>query len=311
MTRQKFISSMLGLAIGDALGYPVEFMKSHEIVKRFGSKGLSDLVDGRYSDDTQMTIAIAKALIDSGKKDDVESVMKNVKKRFVEWLHDPENNRAPGKTCLFGCNNLEEGMNWKLSGDRWSKGCGAAMRTAPIGLFYDNEDKIAEIAYASSICTHAHDTGVASGMATAYLTHLALKGVDPKEYVNRLVSFTERQGKRFKINVSEFNNKIREIDKIKDLVPGHAIPRLGEGWTGEEAVAIGLYCFLQSPKDYANSVLLAANTNGDSDSNACICGAISGAYNGISKIPERWVKRVENTGMLRELAEDLYKAKRS
>jgi ADP-ribosylglycohydrolase len=81
---------------------------------------------------------------------------------------------------------------------------------------------------------------------------------------------------------------------------------LGEGWIGEEALAIALYCFLKNPKDYEKTVIMAANTNGDSDSNASITGAISGAYNGIRAIPEKWIKEVENSKLLRKTAEDLF-----
>jgi hypothetical protein len=56
-----------------------------------------------------------------------------VKEEFVRWLHSPENNRAPGHTCLQGVANMESGVHWSKSGIAGSKGCGSAMRAAPIG----------------------------------------------------------------------------------------------------------------------------------------------------------------------------------
>ena len=81
-----------------------------------------------------------------------------------------------------------------------------------------------------------------------------------------------------------------------------ALNYLGEGWVGEEAVALALYCFLKYPNGYENAVIRGANTNGDSDSVACIGGSISGAYLGIDAIPEKWIQRIEKTDYLDALA---------
>ncbi len=99
---------------------------------------------------------------------------------------------------------------------------------------------------------------------------------------------------------------MQQVKDVLDEEPEKAIPKLGQGWVGEEAVAISMYCFLKSPNDYKKTVLTAANITGDSDSAACIAGAVSGAYNGIKVIPEKWVRKVENSDMLGRLAEKLY-----
>ena len=83
---------------------------------------------------------------------------------------------------------------------------------------------------------------------------------------------------------------------------------LGEAWIAEEAVASALYCFCKSPGDYAATVLTGANTVGDSDSIACIAGAISGAYLGLTALPENWRRQVENADMLSEIGMDLHAA---
>jgi len=87
---------IFGLAIGDALGAPTEFIKLPEIKRRYGTKGISDLPDPvLFTDDTQMSIAIAESLIKAGEKD-INSIMEAVRREFIKWLHSPENNRAPG-----------------------------------------------------------------------------------------------------------------------------------------------------------------------------------------------------------------------
>ncbi len=78
--------------------------------------------------------------------------------------------------------------------------------------------------------------------------------------------------------------------------------RLGDAWVGDEAVADALYCFLRTPGDYRTTVRTAANSNGDSDSIACIAGAFSGAFNGLDAIPEEWQRRVKNAAYLHDLA---------
>ena len=84
-----------------------------------------------------------------------------------------------------------------------------------------------------------------------------------------------------------------------------ALNYLGEGWIGEEAVALALYCFLRYPEDFKKTVLRGANTNGDSDSVACIAGGISVTYLGIDAIPPQWVKHIEKSGYLSDLAHRL------
>ncbi|GAF74678.1 unnamed protein product, partial [marine sediment metagenome] len=105
-----------------------------------------------------------------------------------------------------------------------------------------------------------------------------------------------------------YKSKMLQVKDALKKGPVAAMKDLGEGWVGEEAVACALYCFLKSPGDYSLTVLTGANTSGDSDSIACIAGGLSGTYNGISRIPKRWVNRVEKKEMLRGLASRLFYA---
>ena len=305
----KFLGCVYGLAIGDALGFPVEFIDLEQIKEKYGNEGIKDFDSfskfpaGTYTDDTQMTLAVANGILISEDPYDLNDVMGNISQEFVKWYKNPENNRAPGNTCMAGCRNLDKGVHWLASGLD-SKGCGAAMRSAPIGLFYEDLNKIIEVARAASMCTHSHPTGVASGIATACLTYFALNNNDPKnmfiEVCNTIVDYDSDR---------EMAKKIFLVQKVKDLKPEEAMPQLGEGWVGDEAVAIALYSFLKNPKDYEKTIITAANITGDSDSTACIAGAISGAYNGINAIPEKWIKKIENSDLLRKIAEDLYQKK--
>ena len=112
MDIDKSMGMIFGLAIGDALGRPTEFMSLKNIQSKYGPEGIQDLPEqALYTDDTQMTIAIAEALIKVGDQD-LETIMDAVRDAFISWRHSPENNRAPGNACLTGVSNMEKGIHW-------------------------------------------------------------------------------------------------------------------------------------------------------------------------------------------------------
>ena len=297
--------TIYGLAIGDALGYPVEFMKLPQIREKYGERGIIRFPSddggntiGNYSDDTQMTLAVANALLDSNSEDSDE-IMKNMSNRFIEWANSPENNRAPGLTCMGGINRLEQGFDWKESGLD-SYGCGAAMRVAPIGISYhDDPEKLKEIAKNSAVITHNHPIAIASAIGNAYLISRGLNGEDPTD-LDSLLRFTE--------GISpEFNKKIKKIDKYINLDPDEALNRIGGGWVAHEALASALYCAKKCDMDFERTIIMGANTNGDSDSIASIAGGIVGSYIGLEDMPRRFMRGLENRDLLHETGYKLYK----
>ncbi|MBN1848323.1 MAG: ADP-ribosylglycohydrolase family protein [Deltaproteobacteria bacterium] len=306
-----------GLAIGDALGRPTEFLKLPQIKAKYGNNGIHDLPDpALFTDDTQMSVAIAEALIRAGEKD-IESIMVTVKDEFIKWYHSPENIRAPGRTCLTGVAKMEQGIHWCDSGVATSKGCGSAMRAAPIGYLYQNDpDKLREVAHATGICTHGHPTADAACIGAAYLVKLALDGIEPQDMIPKLLQFTAGVSREF----DEAIKKVGECMEQESSLPISPIPlfavspipvALGEGWIGEEAVGLSLYCFLRYPENFEKVIIRGANTNGDSDSIACIGGSISGAFLGIDAIPKSWIQRIEKTEYLDDIATKLAEKKQS
>jgi len=305
MDSDKAKGLIFGLAIGDALGYPTEFMTLSRIKTDFGPAGITDFPKSPalFTDDTQMSIAVAEALIKAGDRD-LESIMEAVKEEFVKWRRSPENNRAPGNTCLSGVAAMERGVHWAESGVADSKGCGSAMRVAPIGYFYQHDsDKLKQVARASGLCTHGHRTAVAASIGAAYLVKLALDGIEPDRMIPETLSFTAGISREFETALSKVSECLKWPNEE------NALKHLGEGWIAEEAVALALYCFLKYPGDYVKTVLRGANTNGDSDSVACIAGGISGAYLGVAAIPDRWINNIEKSSYLEELALQLASAK--
>lgn len=305
-----------GLACGDALGKPTEFMGMDGIRSRFGENGIQHInqTKGLFTDDTQMAVALAEGLLDAhdnGVRDMAipEDVMPYVAERFVEWAFGPKNNRAPGNTCMAGCRGLRDGKPWTESGVKNSKGCGSAMRAAPLGLVY-KADQLKEISLASSLVTHGHQAAQEAAHVAALAVRLLLDGESPENLVERLLSeATDPDLRKLLILVEPY---VKIALEHPDLIDTHLSRHgLGESWVGDEAVASALYCFLlahERGEGYVETVRYGANTVGDSDSIACIAGSFAGAYWGLGKkgVPQDWIDKVEDTKELGDLAQRLY-----
>ncbi len=300
----KFQGCIYGLAIGDALGFPVEFIDRNMIRNVYGSDGVTDFVanhrfkPGTYSDDTQQSLCISRSLIKNAYSY-INILMEEISREFVNWSESSDNNRAPGGTSMGACRNLSKGTHWTRSGI-YSDSCGSSMRVAPIGLVYhSDEKKLLEVARNSSIITHTNPTAVASSVGAALAVAYACRGDDPNKMLEYVIDKTKDIDRTFA-------DKIMQVQDVLSMNPDKAFDVLGEGWVGHEAVAGALYSFLRSPNDYRQTILTAANTTGDSDSFACIAGGISGAYNGIQEIPQKWIRDVENTEYLDKIARDIF-----
>lgn len=308
--------SILGLAIGDALGFPADFRRREQIITAFDG-GIRDFValhdprwpprpvimgkthpPGTYSDDTQMTIALAEGLLETRDDDDLDVRMNAIGRRFVAWSSSPDNDRAPGNACMTGCHAFARGVPWIMSGVADSKGCGSAMRVASIGLLYAGApEQLQTLSRAQSLLTHRHDAGVEGAAAAALLVALAMQRKSPQTMYDAIMAECAPRS-------PDFAACLAKVPRMLDLPPEIALSNdgLGEAWVAEEAVASALWCFWRSPGDFERVVTTAATTDGDSDSIACIAGSIAGAYVGIDLIPERWRRHVENAAGLTALA---------
>ncbi|MEW5849621.1 MAG: ADP-ribosylglycohydrolase family protein [Myxococcota bacterium] len=318
--QERFEGCVVGLAVGDALGFATEFRRRDDILASFGPAGVTDFVGiqdarwrsrtavlgdrhppGTYSDDTQMSLAVAEALLACGDAS-LEVLMERVAREFVAWSRSPENNRAPGNTCMTACANLARGLPWRRAGVSDSKGCGSAMRVAPIGLRYANDRaRLLEVARASSVVTHGHDAAVEGAAAAALLVALALEGASPARMYDEIMRECAPRS-------ADFRTCLEKLPGLLEAPPERALSRrgLGESWVAEEAVAAALYCVWRNPDDFSAGVLMAANTDGDSDSIACIAGSILGARLGLYTIPSSWRSQVENSARLHQVARALH-----
>lgn len=324
----RFRGSVVGLAIGDALGHPTEFLASVDRIRaKYGPEGIRAFAPsgyhpaGTFTDDTQMSIAVARALARAGRQS-LDDLMRVMGEEFVAWAQHPSNNRAPGGTCLAGCRNLAHGAPWRQAGVKESKGCGAAMRAAPVGLYYfDDDDALVRVAAAQSTLTHAHPTGIASGVAAAAPVAWACKGKGldgmvayTKAMVQKLtpellVELGSHEKDAHGLGVSEMVQILDEVEPLLGEEHEDVCQLLGGAWVGEEAVATALWCVLKASGDFDQSILRGANSSGDSDSIACIAGSIAGALQGVGAIDKRWLDGVERGADLDLLARKLHAAR--
>jgi ADP-ribosylglycohydrolase len=311
LDQDKVRGVVFGVAVGDAIGYPVEFLSRDQIREVCGGslQGYLRLVDGvaEYSDDTQMFLAVLRGLLRAigGKLSvDWDSIHLAVAEELIAWGKSSENNRAPGAACMFGVHNLATGVHWREAGKVHAGGCGAAMRSMAYALVFDVQAAW-ETARAHAAMTHRSPSGEASSAAVAAITGLLLRGKKPTDAC--------LQGHIIARRIDPLTGQLiwEAIEASQEILEGSLSgvgPRMVElldkwrGWTGHEAVAASVLCFLVS-RSYREAVLWAVNSSGDSDSLGAITGAFAGAHWGFASIPHAWVGRIENRLGLEKIVE--------
>ncbi|GAA1236497.1 ADP-ribosylglycohydrolase family protein [Kitasatospora nipponensis] len=311
--------ALLGLAIGDAMGRPTEFEDVEDLARRWPDWRALPLPEpALVTDDTQMTLALARALQRAGELTP-QRLLPPLREEFVAWARSPENTRAPGMTCLAACALLgRPGKPWQEASQPGSKGCGANMRVAPLGLLPGlDERQLAGAAQLQAALTHGHPTALAASELTALTVRLLVDGVPPAQLPGRLRAraqaarehydaywlddFAARVGiKRPELFLARgWDECLTVLDRLDAALAAptpDADPCLatGEGWIAEEALATALLCFLLFPHDPVLAVRRAAYSGGDSDSIACLTGAFAGAHHGAAAWPADWRARLEH-----------------
>ena len=345
LSLDKFRGCMVGGAVGDALGYPVEFMSYKQIQNVFGPEGITayKLHNGvaQISDDTQMTMYTANGLLFAYTRMKMKGIgaplCTYAIPAYTEWYYTqfcpnaaklkekldrdslscwitnvPEMyaSRVPGNTCLNaiagGCKGT---VNHKINN---SKGCGGVMRVAPVGLFGTVANWSAEeVMYQGAdfaALTHTHELGYIPAAALAYIINQITANKD-MDLVTIIVATIRELNNNYgdKKHVGEMTGILeRALDFAqRDLSDIDCIRVLGEGWVGEEALAVAVYCALRHSDSFEDAIIAAVNHGGDSDSTGAICGNIMGAHLGFNAIPDKYIGKLELLEQLLELADDL------
>ena len=300
---------LYGGAVGVAFGYAVEFKSLNTIHSEFGPEGIRVPVfqDASIvvSDDTQMTMFTLEGLLRSDLSD-LADVNEQIRLSYIDWLstqtpsEEPPTGalcqdirlwhlRAPGNTCLSALRNGGWGTPDHRIND--SKGCGGVMRVAPIGLVeHWTAQQVFDVAARAAAITHGHPSGFLSAGALAAMLRLLISEIDLIDAATMSCSILRQYD-----DSQETEAAIRAAIELSREHPGQhteAVAQLGEGWVGEEALAIGLYAAL-SAQSFPEVFQIAANHDGDSDSTASIAGQIYGTWKGDAGLPEDWVSALD------------------
>ena len=335
--KDRIRGSLIGGAAGDALGYAVEFLNEASIFSKYGPSGITEYEEeyatAIISDDTQMTLFTAQAVLNSDKDPQTEAA-----RQYQYWLctqtesynryhmRNPDEEhplmkrkelfarRAPGITCL---NALESRIDKKPRHDYLSvklnnsKGCGGIMRAAPVALGYHGDIRTVDM-YGAQIAavTHSHPLGY---IPAAVLVHIISRIVFPEkdmtleEIVEEALDTAAKLFAKYE-DMDYFTDLIRKAAELSknDLDDLDNIRSLGEGWVAEETLAIAVYCSLKYRDDFSKALIAAVNHKGDSDSTGAVTGNIVGAITGYEVIDNKWKEDLELKEVLLQYADLLY-----
>lgn len=324
--RNKFLGCIIGGAVGDALGAPVEFMSRNKIIGIFGHNGIQEYYPaygrlGAITDDTQMVLFTIEGLLISYNNED--QLLKKISESYIRWLLTQQevglvgakeftyllkhqelyHRREPGLTCLSSLMNMEYPGQFAFND---SKGCGGVMRVAPIGLYCHAKKlgllKAFEYGRQVAWLTHGHPSGIISAGCLSGIIYQLLDNIDLKVAIE---------------NVWDIAHTYEDCDEVLDKIelalkysyehvpPIVAIPSIGEGWVAEEALAISLYCSL-SAMNFDDGIIMAVNHDGDSDSTGSITGNILGTIYGIDHISDKWLNDLELKDLMVNITDQLY-----
>ena len=322
MIKPRFRGTLVGGALGDALGFPYEgssrsYMVAlgQKLVEGFERHRSGYFPAGQFSDDTQMTLATVEAILTARDLDGA-----TVAEAFIPLWRE---NRIVGRSevCTEAIQRLIDGSaDWTRSGaEPGHADSSAAMRAAPIGLWdYDNQELIAEhaalIGGITQRDTRAQAGAAAVAAAVAYnMTH--------REVI--LGDFVDLVADTSGALDPGFAHHVRELPRLLALPEAAAIEQISvlgledpplEAREGipvavVPTVTMALYGFLRSPSEYLSAVHRCLLAGGNVDSTASIVGAISGAMNGIDELPDTLVLALPRAGTILHLADALYALK--
>jgi ADP-ribosylglycohydrolase len=331
--------SLLGGALGDSLGYAVEFDSIAAIRAHYGPAGLTSFGqldgDSHFSDDTQMTLYTVDGLVEAlewandGVAADEIACLWLAYLRWLDtqdvavsasapvpqprWIDAQEvlrHRRAPGNACLGGLATGEMGTVARpVNPD--SKGCGTVMRSAPFGLIsHISREAVYKLSSDAASLTHGHPSARLSAATFSLLIHNIAAGSDVRGaatealvYVNGVPTKAPELGERL-------DAALQLSTQPTALGPEELTSALGEGWVAEEALAVGLYAVLSTngkdpAEHFRNAIAVAINHSGDSDSTGSIAGNILGAYYGEQCLPADWLEALEAPEVIRGMADQL------
>ena len=305
----KIKDGVIGHAIGDAMGVPVEFcirekLLAHPVTKMIGY-GSHDVPAGTWSDDTSMEIATMDSMINQGGRINCEDIMMN----FYYWLKDAKYTPYgeifdAGRTCIKSIINFSKGYDISECGqkDEYSNGNGSLMRILPIAYYcYYNklkEEEIFEVVKGVSSLTHAHEISVLG----CYI------------YVNYIIKLLEGKDKFESYNLiklmdySMFTEESLEIYKriLKEDIEKYSINEIKSSGYVVDTLEASFWILLNA-SSFKEAIIGAINLGNDTDTIAAITGSMAGILYGYNSIPQEWLDKLAKRDYIEDLCDKLEK----
>ncbi len=277
LLEDRFAGCLVGVAVGDALGAPVEEIPKHPttvqrpVTEMVGGGWLS-LAPGQITDDTEMSLCIARSIVEKKRFDPAD-----IAQRFVAWFDD--NSIGTGRTTRTAIRELKKGVQWNKAGytDTGMRltGNGSVMRCAPVALYnYKKIDELIHDTYDQSRITHTHADCMDSAVFVNFLIAYVLKGKEKKNAYECALMCIKHHPSLYE--------KYKKIPTLQEKKLSGAV---------RDTVETAVHSFLVSP-DFETAILTAVNMGGDADTRGAITGAMAGAYYGEKAIPERWKSKL-------------------
>jgi ADP-ribosyl-[dinitrogen reductase] hydrolase len=276
----------IGLAIGDALGAPVEFSApgTFKPVTGYRSGGVFNLEAGQYTDDSSMALCLADSLLSCGKQDLTDQM-----ERYVRWYLKGENSSTG--VCFDIGDGTRRALDRfilrrdPLAGAKDAEGNGSIMRLAPVALRFWFDRNYAKM----------------RGEASAQTTHGSEVAIDCTGYMAKILSIMiQGGGKREVLNASDGHH-----ERLTEMLGGDWVNRkvTGNGHVLDTLEA-ALWAF-HTTDSFQDCVLRAVNLGDDADTVGAVAGQIAGAFYGLSGIPKRWVSGLQDSDRFLDLAHKL------
>jgi len=298
----RYQGCLLGLAVGDALGTPVEFRSpgTFEPVTDMMGGGSFGLEAGQWTDDTSLALCLAESLVEKACFDPIDQLQ-----RYVRWWRQGHLSVTGscfdiGGTTRQALSRFENtGQPYCGQADSDSAGNGSLMRLAPIPMFYLlAPDKLMEFAAASSRTTHAAQEAVDACRYYAVLIAGALDGITKNQlltpdFVNTSHNKEARGFQPAIQTIVTGSYKTKQPPQIK-----------GTGYV-VDCLEAAMWAFYHSDT-FAQGALLAVNLGDDADTTAAVYGQLAGAYYGIEGIPSEWLQTLVQKELIESFAQRLY-----
>jgi len=270
--------AFIGMAIGDALGAPAEFMTRGEIREKYGvlqemvGGGWLRLKPGQVTDDTDMALCIARGIAGAGGWS-----LTGIADNLAAWLKSKPID--VGDTCRRGIRNYMLKGVTESPPNEWDGGNGAAMRMLPVALFTLGDSRLQEsCTLQQAHLTHNHALSDAACISIGTLVHLALTG--------RSMARMRREADNLVAGFPTFG-----FEPYKGLATGYVV----------DTMQTVFHCFFRS-RSFEGCLIDTVSQGGDADTTAAIAGALAGAYYGEESIPARWRRKLDQK-ILAEIVE--------